>query len=322
MARLRGEPEDVSEQVPRETGAEAGALPASRILRVGLLLDSFVVPRWMRQVIAGIRDLPCARLELVVLNRRPAPAARGGFLYRLYRRLDDRLFREEPDAFAPADVRDLLEGCPVVEVEPVPQGAGDTLGAKDLACIGGHDLDVAVRLGFRTPTGGFARIARHGVWSHHHAEHGGLYEVLEAQPTTTALLRSGDRTLYRSEGITDQRSVRRGFSECLSKGAHFAPRLLRLLAETGSLPSARFVAPALRRTPGNLRMAWLWARLLARWVRDKVRAKTTHEQWYLAYRFEEGPRPPADFDGLTKLMPPKDRFWADPFPFESLGEAE
>ena len=152
MARLRGEPEDVSEQVPRETGAEAGALPASRILRVGLLLDSFVVPRWMRQVIAGIRDLPCARLELVVLNRRPAPAARGGFLYRLYRRLDDRLFREEPDAFAPADVRDLLEGCPVVEVEPVPQGAGDTLGAKDLACIGGHDLDVAVRLGFRTPT--------------------------------------------------------------------------------------------------------------------------------------------------------------------------
>lgn len=74
-----------------------------------------------------------------------------------------------------------------------------------------------------------------------------------------------------------------------------------------------FIAPR----PGEV--ARLGARIATRIVRDKVRSMVHREQWFLAYRL--APADPAR-DGVPdaspyrfrELLPPSDRYWADPFP--------
>jgi hypothetical protein len=277
--------------------------------RVALLLDSFVVPRWVRSVIEGLGERPA----VVVLDRTPPPPA-GGALYRLYRGLDRRLFAAKGDALEPVDASDLLRDCPVVEVQPVRGRHSDFLLPEDARRIREHAPDVALRFGFLPPAGEFLTIAPRGIWS---LVVDGWRETLEGRATTEIVLEARDpegaRVLFRSHGQTDRRSAHRNLVACAWKARDAILRRLRAPG-AGEEPAPPALPP-----PGSLRAAWLLATHAARYARDKAVHLATAEQWYLAYRFEDAPRPPTDFAGLVPLVPPADRFWADPFPFEHEG---
>jgi hypothetical protein len=164
-----------------------------------------------------------------------------------------------------------------------------------------------------------ATIARHGVWEiprggGDEAEPG-LFELMEAEGATGCRLEArqggASRTLCGSFGPTDHVSLRRARNAACWKGAAFVLRMLRDLA-AGDEPEPAPAAPPPRPKPGNARMAALIVRLALRYLRGKLRDLLTREQWYLAYRFEDSPRD--DFRDLSVAMPPKDRYWADPFP--------
>src|SRR5207244_6877904 len=58
--------------------------------------------------------------------------------------------------------------------------------------------------------------------------------------------------------------------------------------------------------------------IFGRIARRSVQKALNVEQWFLAYRlresrFGDARAVPADLRGYTRLMPPKDRYWADPF---------
>ena len=290
----------------RDTPTSAAAETPPAVLRVGLLVDSLVLPRWKRRVIEEIRACSVARIAVVAQRAAPRPRRLRHFLFELYGRLDYRWFRGEgTDAFAPCDVGDLLEDCPVADTDG----------------LAGLDLDVAVRLGSWRPEGA---VARHGVWSLPD-EDTGLQEVMEGRPTTLTFLEietgcGAPRAIAPSHAFTDHISAHRTRNHVCWKSASSVARTLRDLAHDGPAALRGEAVPAVRPRPGNLATCWLAARLGLRYLRRKVRELLTHEQWYPAYRFEEQPRPPADaFTGLTRLVPPKDRFWADPFPFSKDG---
>ncbi len=289
---------------PHAAGAERGPL------RVALLLDSFVQPAWVRKLIADIQASPFARVHLVVRQETPRPSLLARLPYLLhdaYVRLDARCFREVPDAFAPTDVQDLLGQSPVADGFD-PRGA---------------DLDLILALA--RPADGLLGVARHGVWSIPSGAGRdalpGLREVMEARGTTGASLEvrtaadSGPRTASVSHGTTDHISVYRNRNALAWKSAALVVRALRDLATDG--PGALAAAPAAPPRPAkptNLVMAGLFLRLAARYLRGKLRDLLTREQWYLAYGFEDPSAPRTGFEGLTEAMPPRDRYWADPFP--------
>ena len=86
-------------------------------LRVGLLLDSYDQPQWIRRAILDVQSSPVAVIVLVVRNGHVPPERAGFFrrlrqerrflLYKPYTKLDQRLFTLEPDAFEPVGVADL-----------------------------------------------------------------------------------------------------------------------------------------------------------------------------------------------------------------------
>jgi hypothetical protein len=287
----------------RDTGGRAAAETPPAVLRVALLVDSPVLPRWKHRIIEEIRTCSVAEIAAVAQRAAPRPRRFRRLLFDLYRRVDYRHFRGEgTDAFAPRDASELLADCPTA----------DTDALADL------DLDVVVCLGSWRPDGD---VARHGVWSLPDDSNIGVREVMEARPTTPSFLeirtgRDTPRVVAVSHSFTDHISIHRTRNHTCWKTASFVVRKLRDLACDGPEALAGEAAPDVRPPPGNLATGLLVARLGLRYLRRKVVELLTNEQWYPAYRFESQTRSPAEaFAGLERLVPPKDRFWADPFPF-------
>ncbi len=321
-------------------------MPARLPLKVGLLLDSYVQPQWVHDIVADIQRSACAQVALVVENGdvdRPVHGLvrrllhnRHRLAYALYTRLDDLLFRREPDAFTNTSIEALVDGAAKIRVMPIKKRYSDYFTPEDVARIREQDLDVVLRLGFRILRGDALRIARYGVWSYHHGDNlmnrggpAGFWEVMEGQPVTGSVLQilgselDNGTVIYRSHAPTDAHSVRRNVENFYRKSAAFVMRKLQDLAEEGPAaldcdPHAETYIPytnRLYREPGNVEMAAMALRLGGRAAAHKLRTALYHDQWALACRVHPGsPGPDPGFNRYRTLLPPRDRFWADPFP--------
>jgi hypothetical protein len=329
------------------------------VLRVGLLVDTFAQPAWVATLIEDISTSSFATVAAIVRNASPglsAPAAgsrlsrwyanRHSLLFALYERLDHRKFGTADDPFRIVDVRPSLSDVPVLDITPRETKFSDYFSDDDVDRVLALDLDVAIRLGFRILRGRALHIARHGVWSYHHGDNlvnrggpPGFWEVMECEPTTGAILQilsedlDAGRVIYRSQASTSLFSVTKNRTGYFWKSSAFAIRKLRDLYDDGpsSLcdpePNAGAPQAYSRRlyvAPTNRQLAPHLRRLVGRYARQKWRDLTEIEQWSLAYRFA-----PNETTGIVPdmapwrfqtLMPPRDRFWADPFPMRVDGK--
>lgn len=325
-----------------------------RPLRVGLLLDSFEQPAWVHRLIADLADSPFAELALVVLND-PAPAGKPSFrvklsryraalLFQLYTRFDAWRFRSARDPFVASDIGPQVAGVPVVKVRPGMTRFCDYFADEDIERILSYQLDVAVRLGFRILKGRALDVARHGVWSYHHADNlvnrggpAGFWEVAEDQPATGTVLQiltedlDNGKVIYRSWSRTNRYSWRKNRNVFYWKSAAFVGRKIKDLAEEGAAGLADpcedgFVpySQRLYRQPTNREMLRIFPRIVGRYVHHKAAQLTSFEQWFLAYKLHKPTAgwpdgPSGDLHNFRLLIPPGDRFWADPFPVERGG---
>jgi hypothetical protein len=325
-------------------------------LRVALLLNSPTVSRWIHDVIRDLRASDVAEVVLVILREDEAPQPKPSFwrrilrgrsriFYTLYTKLDNLLFRAEPDPFTPTDIQSLVHDLPTLRVKPIMTRHSDYFSDTDIETISAYDLDVAVVLGrFRILRGRVLSIARYGVWSYHHGDNlvkrgtpAGFWEVMEGAPVSGSILQilteelDGGRVIYRSYARTDPRSVVRNRRKYYWKSATFLLRKLRDLYNEGAaaLPDDSGVSshpvPYSNRmysTPTNIEMTRLLLRLTGRLLRDKLTKLLWWDQWFIAYRIGSPSADDADTPDLMpyrfkSLLPAKDRFWADPFPVKS-----
>ncbi|NUQ11006.1 MAG: hypothetical protein HUU26_01595 [Gemmatimonadaceae bacterium] len=333
---------------PPDSEARPEAAPVER-LRLGLLLDTLAQPAWVERALRRVIETGRAEFVLVVRNAAPAGPRRrllawwrgaDQLLYGLFQRLD-RARGLEPDPFAPVDLSAMLRGVPVIDVSPRQSRVSDVIEEADLERIRRERPDVLVRLGFRILRGGILNAAPHGVWSYHHGDNhryrGGppaFWEVIEGNPVTGTLLQrltewlDDGEVLYRSWGATNLHSVARTQGEIYWKSSEFLARAVLRLAEGRDEASApRDPVPYGHRlyvAPRNREMAAGMARLLGRRVRSKWASLTTHDQWFLAFRRRADLAPSNREPDLapfrfTPIYPPRDRYWADPFPMRAGG---
>jgi methionyl-tRNA formyltransferase len=203
-------------------------------LRVGVMLDALVVPAWIAQILRQLLQADFVDLALVVRNAEtPAPPRRLDRLRRprrdrlafnLYQRLDARVFRSTPDAFAPQDMSEELGAIPTISaVASRPRPFEHRFADHTVEDIRGARLDVAIRFGFNIIRGDILNVARYGVWSYHHGDHRAyrgspafFWEMYEGDPVSGTILQvledqlDGGRALYRSFAATDRLSLNRG----------------------------------------------------------------------------------------------------------------
>jgi len=319
-------------------------------IRVGLLVDDLAVPAWVNHMLGLIAAEEGIEIALVVkyacqprLAQKSASQA-SPWLLSLWMALDKRLVKVSHDAFGTEPLTATLPNVPTLNVEVESKECGDHFDVRDLTRIAEYGITVFLRLGPLRPCGEIFDTASCGIWSYRHGdepvERGGpigVWDILLDRTTTASALqfqtRAGERehTLQRSWSMTYPVSIHRNRSHCYWKTLSFAPRKLRELKQIGvenfrtkytkaeAVPafySGEKIAEP--RTSGAY--GKFIGQLLARTAAKKASSLRTFEQWMLLYHFGKEDDLPDRLFEFKELLPPKDRFWADPFVVETNGE--
>ena len=275
-------------------------------------------PAWVRRAIEKALTSGIARVELVV-NTGKSNKHDSALLFKLYERLDRKMF-----------AADALE---LASIEEVLQGTAKGVGFEEIKAA---DLDVVINFAARELNAELSSAAKHGVWFYWFGNPAGFNEVMNNIPVTLSALRGlhADKefVVYQSVSPTLSRFSIRLNTNTYWKAAAFLARGLRELhenqerdqrqkAETAATNAvaantetvnAEVVNTAASAGATNAAAAGMFLKLSGRAAGRAVEKFSTFEQWLLAYRLGEGE--------FKYLIPPVDRFWADPFPLKADGK--
>ncbi len=310
-------------------------------IRVGLLIDSYNLSLWEFVSIERLINSDHSEIVLVIVNTR-AKYGTGTLyhrfkhaIYHIYRKIDRKVFSVQRDAFAQKNLMELLPYVPVTEVNPECKDGFDSICSKDISKIREYELDVLVKFGFGPLRGDVLKISKHGVWSFHQGgygrlEHTGFWEVMDGIGYTRSALwvvadgKGEDKVIFESYSQTDENSPYRTKNAVFWKSLSFLPRKLEELHRNGKVKlfdnennSNQDQAlcndlPCRRDIPGNLEMLGLLGRHLFRVIKRKASKAIYFDQWILMFGFNTDISEDS-FPRLEKVIPPKDRFYADPF---------
>lgn len=285
-----------------------------------------------------------ASITLVIkrgVKTSPASPSAGKWVYKLYRRLDRTLFPVAQDAFARKDLRKVLPNTiPMLEPEIKATKHVDYFSEESSKEIAAHQPDVLIRLGFRIIKGAILKVPIYGIWSFHHGDNlvnkGGppcFWEVMLGWPSTGSILQilteklDDGKVLYRSWAQTNPLSVNRNANKVYWKTLHFIPRLLERLHQHGDKAIEQMMERAqaqpkedlpLFRPPGNAQMLGLLLKFLLRNSKRKLQERFRKYRWHLwiGPANEDAPRA-----SWQRILPPADRFFADPCIVEHEGRS-
>ena len=311
-------------------------------LRVGLLLDSFDIPAWTYVMLEKIRNSDYAEIVLVVLNTSNEQPQNlfsklkencHILLYLIYCRIENIVFKPSPNAFENRNAAELLGNIRTLKVSPRQTQYSDWIRDDDVEAIKQNDIDVFIRLGFRILRGKILTSTKLGIWSYHHGDNtiargvpAGFWEVFKNYFVTGSTLQilteelDNGLVLYKSYSATDYLSVNRSRNHCYWKGTSFIPRKLEELYRIGR---EKFTQEIKERNqhftsysnkcyqlPKNGEFLKLLFKHFAKCAGIKLYDLFFFNQWILL--FDLRAEISTTFWRFKKIVPPKDRFWADP----------
>jgi hypothetical protein len=298
-------------------------------LRVGLFAGALAQPRWLAAAFARVAATEFA--EIVLLSTGSAAPPVMSWPRRLYDWLDRKLFGTGPDLSASIDLRAGLPATPFLALPAeLDSAAGDAWRAEILA----QRLDVVFALdGLDDAV--LQGLARYGVWRYRYGEgldrveaDAGVREVTTPAPVTASALtaRPGsgapERLVYQSWSRTQPYSIARNRDNLQRKAIAFVSRALEQLHRRGPDWMARLPTvpgEGIPAAPGESKLLGGFCKLATRMARRGAEKLLTVDQWFVGYRFGTDERWTGDLRPYARLMPPKDRYWADPFALERAG---
>jgi hypothetical protein len=267
------------------------------LLRIGIVIESFLQPRWVRKSLENALATNLCTFALVV-KVKPQRTAGGSLLYKLYDRVDRKLFPTAATELV--SVEDLFSEAAVIE------DAGKTSESK---------LDLLINFASSDWNEKLSNEAKNGIWFYGFGDSPGFDEVMNQIPITHSSLRSlkgeTEQIIYHSVSPTLSRfSVGLNNNTCYWKSAAFVARALRDLHQSEALTFDHRTSTS--RMPGNAAVSRMFLKLSGRAAARAVEKFSSFDQWILAYRF--------DAREFRYLIPPVDHFWADPFQIKVDGK--
>ena len=293
-------------------------------LRVGIFADAYAQPRWLIESLAKVATGDFAEIAVLAVRERGHGTRDASTLWQAYGQIDRWLFGSGADPLKPDRLERLVP--PNRRLPFAPEDRAWRARIADLR------LDVAVALG-AVDEASLDGLARHGAWRHCFGEAQGaqsslaaMREVIDEAPVVASGLRirrgGADQLAYCSWSRAHPFSLARSRERLFGKTTDFLARTLRELHDHGDGWLERECAPAPPRAeerfPNIAETVRGITKLGARIARRSVESCFTVGQWSLAYRFGSDAPWDGSLAGFHRLMPPADRFWADPFPI-SLG---
>ncbi len=320
-------------------------------LKIGLLLDSLSVSAWELKMIENIINSDYAELNLAVINnRKPVPNNntlaekiknnRGRVFYLTLRKILEAVYNKFIGRKTYLSSAHVVRSCenaigtiPRIYVDTIRKKWSDYFKEDDIQAITKHEIDIFIRLGFGILRGDILSSAKFGIWSFHHGDNrknrggpAGFWESMECWPETGSILQiltedlDNGKVLYRSFSCTDMMSVADNMSNYFWKSLSFMERKMKELYINGEHAffekveqenrHPEFYSERLFVAPTNKELAILTYRKIVEKARMMIESAFLLDQWILMFHIRD------DFSSslwrYKKMIPPKDRFWADP----------
>lgn len=329
------------------------ATTPERPLRLGLICNSCLQPLWIRKALgdlvsAGIIEIPM--IAAPDSSRKSLFSQFGNILgdlwrgrshwfYRFYLSLDGAVSSRRPDAITTGPLEEIAPMSSRVVIGPEGTASEIRLTPMQVDAIASHDLDVVFCSGLMVEGIDELSLARGGVWT---AEYSGnslqwdggqaFWEVVGGATILKVEIRRQDVSLDKRQVLCrsiipvhlpeDRWSIGGASNRLLWVASTLLGRKLkdlhrhglRSLKECGDTGSGNPALFTPQPPPENRKMVRLAMKLTAQRLRAWAQDKTGSDQWGLGYRFSESVEERFGIGGFTKMLPPKDRFWADPFP--------
>ena len=327
-------------------------------LRVCVLLDGETGPLWVAELLRAIESCGAAEIVVAVMpgaSSQPRPSRlrrwlQSGFrvllraaVAKLLQRSRARLFEQSPsvrDALVETSLSAVLGDVERLYITPRRTQYSDYFEQVDLERLAAYDTDVVVRLGYRILRGELLRVPRYGIWSLHHGDNRvnrggppGFWEVMLGLGETGATLQILSEDLDAGIVLARTRSSTVPFSVSDNASAiHWAalPMVPRQLVKLHALGGDAYLEQVARdnreptiyhgplyRHPDNLAYARLLLRKSIEKARQLLVSAVWRKQWILLFHFSA--EPSLSLRKFRRLLPPPDRFWADPFVLERDG---
>lgn len=309
-------------------------------INLGLLIDSFQVPYWIYLMIKKIQELDNVEITFIGINNTiPKKISfsnkiknnKNYFLYKAYTKVENSIYTPEIDAFKMVDLKKICQNIDTRFIEPIQTKFSDKIKNDDIEYIKKKNLDVLVRLGFRILRGEILSCSKTGIWSLHHGDNTvyrggppGFWEVFEGQEVTGTTLQiltenlDDGKIITKSFSGTDPLIVKRNCNNYYLKSLSLIPRKLQELNELGideflnriKNDDLEFYYNRLYTKPMNAEFLKLGTYNISKWLKRKIQSSYSFEQWCLLFDIKNDIS--KSIWRYKKIIPPKDRFWADP----------
>jgi len=307
-----------------------------RTVAVGVLLDDRIQEVWTIECLRQCFAVPGVTLTALALARLRPRRSLAVRLHHLFDRLDERTRCRGERLFAAADVVAELALSPL-QIGLSRHGNHWRPDEAGIAMLERCEVDLWLCFSAIPPSRLPRSVSRLGAWGIEIGDGvsatnvwAGAAETGVGCPVTMVSIvdyaEAGDDLLYQSYGATVGNSPRRNRLRALQKGVSFFRRLLerQMLAPDSWPPQRPATLPAplhhsklpAPTVSALARLAW---RLGANWVAHRLPSSYKLEQWQIAYYFSDEEDQGRRFERLRYMVPPKDRFWADPIAVEHEG---
>lgn len=322
-------------------------------IRIGLLIDGYMIPAWAYEMLRILKDSNYAEITFIVSRISEEPKRpsfirrvwnlRNHILYILVSNYDLKKNHQYSTAFGSKNLKEIIQ-CEELSVKPIETKFSDRLCKEDVKKIKEKNVDVFIRLGFKILRGDILNSAKYGIWSFHHGDNtvnrggpAGVWEVLKRWDTSGVILQiinedlDGGIKLAETFSSTDKFSFLRNKNNFYWKALSMVPRKLEELYSLGgekfmekykyknTLPV--FYSNPLFKMPRNLDILKYLGWLFFTKLKERIYYRLYFEQWVIYYHLNTNQFLPTSLHRFKKITPPKDRFWADPFPIVVDGKS-
>lgn len=304
-------------------------------LKLGLLLDSFEVPAWEYSAIQRIVNESAGEFKLVILNGRAGKSrkiTKNASIYSIFNKIDEKIFTKQPDPFSLQNSAELFFTVPILIVHPIQDRNISILTDADIKIIREYRLDILIKFGFENLQLETLNASKYGTWFYYHGDDRimkggppGFWEVVENwSETGSALLSVGGRfspssVLFRSHFLTYPLSPARHRSYYFWATTSFLPRQISLLQRLGEdkycQEISKFNVTLPRQikkyeAPSNTLVILPITKIIIRLIKEFILRFFYVNQWFLLFSLKKDAS--SNFREFSKLIPSKEKFWADP----------
>ncbi|MEL6863203.1 MAG: hypothetical protein AAFP19_02235 [Bacteroidota bacterium] len=299
-------------------------------LSLAIALDLNHCPHWQYSILMQIQQDDRLKISYLIHTPNTLVPEVGG-LWQWHLALDQKRFLKGEDAQATRDVQTLLAGVPQLDW-------AECKGAAPL-----RDHQAALLLWWseaKIPNDWYAYFPC-GIWFYLHGDHQatsakllGYWEFMKMEEVISSALvirrraEEGGQMVQRSWSMMPSLAIAQAKNEHLWKIQAFVHRSLEQLLQLGQEAFFKHLYQEKKPLNGQLKQQakapHYWEALLnlgrhgSRLAHKVWRKLQSREQWILLLHL--GQSPSTKFGQFKKILPPKDRFWADPFLIEQAGQ--